>query len=169
MSNPLRNSPCPCGSGRKYKKCCLAADQKSATQRLNQQRAELAQLDSERRELRKRGRENARALLSGPWLDDEAELVEISNSVVDLVREKRFDEALTACQRLLVEYPDVIDGLERSAIVHQAKGNYQLAADFYRRCIVFIEQPEQRDGFDDEAIDYYRIQLDKIQQLTERA
>jgi hypothetical protein len=26
MSKPERNSPCPCGSGKKYKKCCLATD-----------------------------------------------------------------------------------------------------------------------------------------------
>src|SRR5215813_1816151 len=26
MSKPNRNDPCPCGSGKKYKKCCLAAD-----------------------------------------------------------------------------------------------------------------------------------------------
>lgn len=24
MSKPGRNDPCPCGSGKKYKKCCLA-------------------------------------------------------------------------------------------------------------------------------------------------
>jgi hypothetical protein len=27
-----RNDPCPCGSGNKYKKCCLAKDQASAIQ-----------------------------------------------------------------------------------------------------------------------------------------
>ena len=27
-----RNDPCPCGSGKKYKKCCLALDQKQARQ-----------------------------------------------------------------------------------------------------------------------------------------
>ena len=26
-SGPVRNAPCPCGSGRKYKLCCLAADE----------------------------------------------------------------------------------------------------------------------------------------------
>src|SRR5215212_1335025 len=26
-SGPVRNAPCPCGSGRKYKVCCLAADE----------------------------------------------------------------------------------------------------------------------------------------------
>ena len=28
MSGPGRNDPCPCGSGRKYKRCCLGAERK---------------------------------------------------------------------------------------------------------------------------------------------
>lgn len=31
MTNPLRNDPCPCGSGLKYKKCCLKKNLHSAT------------------------------------------------------------------------------------------------------------------------------------------
>ena len=31
MSN--RNEPCPCGSGRKYKKCCLAAENQADQER----------------------------------------------------------------------------------------------------------------------------------------
>ena len=31
-----RNEPCPCGSGKKYKKCCLEEDKKRAISRLNQ-------------------------------------------------------------------------------------------------------------------------------------
>ncbi len=34
MGYPERNSPCPCGSGKKYKKCCLAEDEKIALQKL---------------------------------------------------------------------------------------------------------------------------------------
>ena len=30
---PGRNDPCPCGSGKKYKKCCLAAEEKNASSR----------------------------------------------------------------------------------------------------------------------------------------
>ena len=26
MANPRRNDPCPCGSAKKYKHCCLAKD-----------------------------------------------------------------------------------------------------------------------------------------------
>jgi hypothetical protein len=39
MSNkPGRNAPCPCGSGKKYKRCCLAIDE-SAAHELAQQQA----------------------------------------------------------------------------------------------------------------------------------
>lgn len=31
MDKPGRNAPCPCGSGRKYKKCCLPKDEASPT------------------------------------------------------------------------------------------------------------------------------------------
>jgi hypothetical protein len=27
MAKPVRNDPCPCGSGNKYKKCCLAKEE----------------------------------------------------------------------------------------------------------------------------------------------
>jgi len=38
MARIGRNAPCPCGSGRKYKKCCLAADEAAA----RRERAEAA-------------------------------------------------------------------------------------------------------------------------------
>jgi tetratricopeptide (TPR) repeat protein len=143
-------------------KCCLDKDNQAATERMSQERVTQDQLDRERREFNQRFREHARALMQDDWLADERALCALSNSVLDLVRERRFDAALAACTRLLDEYPDVIDGLERSAIVHQAQGNHALA-DFYRRCIAFIEQPERREGFDDDAIDYYREQLRKLE------
>jgi tetratricopeptide (TPR) repeat protein len=87
-------------------------------------------------------------------VEDDLDLV--SNSVVDLINEKRFDEALLVCERLRTEYPDAIDWLERVAMVHRARGEHALAADFYRRALAFAEQPDQRDGFDDELRDDYR-------------
>lgn len=40
-----RNAPCPCGSGRKYKKCCLRSDEAKAQERVEQR--ELWQMASE--------------------------------------------------------------------------------------------------------------------------
>ena len=34
MAKPGRNDPCPCGSGNKYKKCCLAKEEAVARERL---------------------------------------------------------------------------------------------------------------------------------------
>ena len=162
MSTPLRNELCPCGSGRKYKKCCIVADQKAATERLNQQRAEREKLDGERRESNQRNRAQLRDLLHG-WLDDDG-LAELSNSAVELIRNERFDEALAVCKRLLDEFPEVIDGLETSGTVHQKLGNHALAADFYRRCIAFIEQPSQKSNFEPDATDYYIARLNDMKQ-----
>ena len=42
-----RNDPCPCGSGKKYKKCCLAADEAASRERAREHRirdSALAQL-----------------------------------------------------------------------------------------------------------------------------
>lgn len=36
---PSRNDPCPCGSGKKYKRCHLAADQAEASARMAEDRA----------------------------------------------------------------------------------------------------------------------------------
>jgi membrane protein involved in colicin uptake len=37
-----RNEPCPCGSGRKYKKCHLAADEKAESEAMTKTAAEAA-------------------------------------------------------------------------------------------------------------------------------
>ena len=34
-----RNDPCPCGSGKKYKKCCLSKDEAAARQTAQEQAA----------------------------------------------------------------------------------------------------------------------------------
>lgn len=63
-------------------------------------------------------------------VEDEIRLNEVSNSIVDLVEQKCFDEALAGCNQLLRDYPEVIDGLERSALAHEAREEWALAADF---------------------------------------
>jgi hypothetical protein len=36
-NKPGRNDPCPCGSGNKYKRCCLPTDETAARERARQQ------------------------------------------------------------------------------------------------------------------------------------
>jgi hypothetical protein len=136
MAKIGRNDACPCGSGKKYKRCCQASPT-------------TAQIPS------KSPTENVRPSMPR-FVHVEDELDVVSNSVVDLIDDNRFDEALLVCDRLRTEYPGVIDWLVRSAMVHQARGEDALAADFYRRAITFSEQPDQRDGFDEELREDYR-------------
>jgi len=84
-----RNAPCPCGSGKKYKKCCLPMHQESSAQEFSAEPFTLV-----------------------PEFTD---LDRLSNSVVDLIEEGRLEEAETVCHQLLVRYPDQIDGTEMLA------------------------------------------------------
>jgi tetratricopeptide (TPR) repeat protein len=133
-----RKSPCPCGSGKKYKNCCIANAPAAPVAPV----AELAR---------------AREQTSPEPLEDDLDA--LSNSIVDLIDHKRLDEALAACDRLHRDYPEVIDWLERYAMVHEARGEWPVAADYYRRALAFTQQPEQRDGFDEDGRAYYRRKI----------
>jgi tetratricopeptide (TPR) repeat protein len=157
MATTGRNRQCPCGSGKKYKLCCLAADeQREAAQRP-------AVPAPARRPVVPTPRPAAPApvyILEDDGLDD------LSNSVLDLVRTGRFDEALAACNQLLAEFPDVVDGFERSGMVHAKMGNHALAADFYRKALDFVTHPSRRDDYED--VDFYREQVEKEERLAGR-
>jgi tetratricopeptide (TPR) repeat protein len=135
-SKPGRNDPCPCGSGQKYKRCCLEKDQiaqsaalaDTATAQANATRA-LAAL------LREHIVEDE---------DNEDELTRDSNAVVDLVHEGKLDEAEQAARNLLECYPEVHDGYDRLGMVYEARGEPKQAADCYRKVIEFIRaHPDQ--------------------------
>jgi tetratricopeptide (TPR) repeat protein len=135
MATIGRNEPCRCGSGKKYKKCCLLLDEAK--------QADLRQP----------------AVAKPVWVLEDDGLDALSNSVLDLVRAGRLDEALAASKRLLEEFPDVVDGLERSAMVRAKKGDHALAADLYRQALEFVTDPSRRDDY--EAVDdFYREQIE---------
>jgi tetratricopeptide (TPR) repeat protein len=137
MAKTGRNDPCPCGSGKKYKRCCLAVHQaeQAAAQRPPEPEPRLAE---------------PRSWESGaPDLDDYEELDRLSNRVPQLIGEGRLDEAEEVCQQLLHRYPDVSDGVERLGHVHEARGDLPKAAAHYRRAATFIR--EQGDPTDEHA------------------
>jgi hypothetical protein len=126
MSKIGRNDPCPCGSGKKYKKCCESKVPVS-------------------------------------WVPVQLDVDRLSNSVLPLIKEKRFDDALAVCERLRLEFPEAPDWLERSAMVHAARGDTVSAIDFYRRTLAFTELPQQRDGFDQGIRDQYRHRIAELE------
>jgi TolA-binding protein len=141
MSKPGRNDPCPCGSGQKYKRCCLAKDQ-AADSAILAEAAEAARATQQAHHDHEHG----------PWCDfcghdlegDEDELTRDSNALVDLVHDGKLDEAERGAREFLVRYPQVHDGYDRLGMVYEARGDKKAAADCYRLCLEFIRShPEQ--------------------------
>ncbi len=132
MTKIGRNAPCPCGSGKKYKKCCLSEQQEKRPSPVKKQGFTPVFID----------------------------LDQLSNSVVDLIRQNKLDEAEAVSRRLLKEYPDQIDGLDRLAMVYEARGEISKAAEHYRKAYRFAMSHE---GFDQDATDWFLSEANRLE------
>lgn len=88
------------------------------------------------------------------------EIDQLSNSVVDLIKQKKMDEAKTVSQRLLDEYPDQIDGLNRLAMVYEARGEKRKAAVYYKKAYRFAMSNE---GFDQTTVDWFLSEAKRLE------
>jgi Tfp pilus assembly protein PilF len=127
-----RNAPCPCGSGKKYKKCCLSGQQEQKPSSVKKQQ----------------------------FIPIFTELDQLSNSVVDLIEQKNLDEAEAVSRKLLAEYPDQIDGLNRLAMVYEARGEKTKAAEHYRKAYRFAMSNE---GFDQKSADWFLSETKRME------
>ena len=93
-------------------------------------------------------------------------LEQLSNSVVDLIQHRRFDDALKACVELKRRYSDQMDWIFRTAEVHEAKGEIGQAVERYRQCIAFIDA--DADWFDAGSKEYYRNTIDRLESAIRR-
>lgn len=140
-----RNDPCPCGSGKKYKHCCLEKDRAAELATAVGQRVALQAHKANQVALRK---DYQQELLESQAALKEAQALDAaSNAVVDLVHAGRLDEAEQAARELLAGYPEVHDGHDRLGMVHEARGQFREAADCYRKVIEFTRaDPENYDA-----------------------
>ena len=113
MDKTGRNDPCPCGSGKKYKKCCLPKHEAAERERLAEEQARR----DERAAAHRSSIHEVRAAIA-------AKLAEAEHAGRDLV----------------VRFPDVHDGYDRLGMVHEARGENQQAADCYRKAIELIRR-----------------------------
>lgn len=117
MAKQGRNDPCPCGSGKKYKRCCL--DQNKAGERSSASPVN--------------------------FIPVYTELDQLSNSVSALIKKGELDEAEAAANKLLKEYPDQIDGLHRLSQVYEARGDKATAVEYLWKTVEFAESEEGFD------------------------
>ena len=132
MAKIGRNHPCPCGSSKKYKLCCLPKEEAKA---------------AEAAEARRLASAASKVPQVFQWEDDG--LDDASNAVVDLIHAGKLDEAEQAARDLLVRFPDVHDGYDRLGMLFEARGDSKQAAHYYRKVVEFIQQ--HPDGFDPEV------------------
>jgi len=131
MAKIGRNAPCPCGSGRKYKKCCLLnRDGKPKSVAPIKYRAVYTELD------------------------------QLSNSVVDLIKQNKLDKAEAVSRRLLSEYPDQVDGFDRLGMVYEARGERKKAAQYYRKAAEFARS---NPGFEQQSIDRFLSEAKRLE------
>ncbi len=128
-----RNDPCPCGSAKKYKHCCLHKDREEQSALLA---ATAAMAAAEQRQI---------DVLTEL---DEDQLAQISNAVIALLKAGQLDHAETLARALTLGFPEVHDGYDRLGMVHQARGQNKQAADCYRQVIEFV--PTHPDQYDPE-------------------
>ena len=133
MTKVSRNQPCPCGSGKKYKQCCLAADDAARLASLDRapQAPPLAAL----------------ATIDVRSFNDRERLEQLSNGSLDLIHAGRLDEAEPMCQQLLTEFPDVLDGHMRLGQLHRVRGDAKQAAEHLRIAAAMARTPDHDPEF----------------------
>jgi len=134
-----RNDKCPCGSGKKYKHCCLPKD------------------ETARRVAAPKANSSAKP---APWIgEDEDDIDELSNHVNDLIRAGKLVDAEAGLQTLQTRYPGMIDRFERLGQLREAQGRLAEAAEAYSHAADFAATHE---GFDRTGIDWYRAQSARL-------
>src|SRR5260370_27759918 len=100
MAKVGRNDPCPCGSGKKYKRCCLEKDETA-------ERKFAATASVPQRQIGTVAAEIAERLAAGAYEIDETEdeLATASNVAVDLVHAGRLDKTGEAAHALIRHFP----------------------------------------------------------------
>src|ERR1700679_1115300 len=148
MAKIGRNETCPCGSGKKYKRCCLAANEAA-----------------ERAAFAERQPVNTDIKLDDDYCDEEEELaLELtlaSNAVIDMIEAGELDEAERAAQDLLARYPDVHDGYDRLGSVCEARGDKVRAVEYYRQALACVRQ--NPDGYEPQVEKLYLELIEHIE------
>ena len=88
------------------------------------------------------------------------ELERLSNSVLDHIDAKDFEAARQACLELGRRFPDQIDWVDRTARLHEARGEVDLAILHFRRCLDFVDL--HPDDFDEESRESYREEIERL-------
>ena len=144
MAKIGRNDRCPCGSGKKYKQCCLAKDEA----------AERAAREERRTVATAQTADHLPHHHPHFCKDCNAAIDDAANTVIALIDAGKLDDAEHVAQALVERWPDIYDGYDCLGMVCHARGDKRQAADYYRRVIGFARQDPT--FYDPQFEDYYQ-------------
>jgi tetratricopeptide (TPR) repeat protein len=149
MAKIGRNDPCPCGSGTKYKRCCLANNEAAARE--------------------KRAAANVAAAAAAAAAHQHSHLCDdcghaldgAANAVFALIDARKFDAAEQAARDLLARFPSMHDGYECLGRLYHAKGDHTRAADCYRKVIAFARNEPHL--YDPDFVGHFQDLIDRLE------
>ena len=158
MARPGRNDRCPCGSGKKYKACCLPRDEAAERDRLAAEQAGREARAEARREALREERDAIAADFAASA--DLRDLDETVDAALRFVEEGKLEELETAARHILDRHPDIPDGWEFLGHVHDKRGENEEAVACYRRVLEIVGRAP--DDFDPEYTQRFEDRIAKI-------
>lgn len=142
MSKVGRNFPCPCGSGKKFKRCCLDKKDSNITSSVDLT-------------------ERNNSIKLGEWSDIE-NLDEWSNNSLNLIKEGKLEEAEIITKKLLQDFPELHDGWERMAMIYEVRKDYIKAEECYMKADHIVMNS---DGYENEFADFLKGKAKKMRSM----
>lgn len=125
MKKTGRNAPCPCGSGKKYKKCCLHNTRPSAGEAFVY--TDLDELSNQVPELIKQGKYDEAEEVCQKLLEQYPDQIDGLHRSAELFEAmENYDKAITF-YNLTAEFAEKADGFEQEAVKYFKSKAEQLA------------------------------------------
>ena len=149
MAKIGRNDPCPCGSGKKHKKCCSASGSSpvatvevvSASSALHHHACDACGVDD----------------------DDDDEIDEINDRadhILDEILDGRVDHAEALCHDFIDDFPHDAEGFDLLSMVFEERGQRERALELLRKALGIADaNPE----YDDETRVLMRERLEELE------
>jgi tetratricopeptide (TPR) repeat protein len=91
-------------------------------------------------------------------------LEEDSNRVIHLINKGRLDEAEAYAKKLMIDYPEVHDGLERLAMVYEKGGDFKNSIEMYQKTLNFVASSNNHGEDLDEFLNFYKMKIKELSQ-----
>jgi tetratricopeptide (TPR) repeat protein len=127
MAKIGRNEPCPCGSGKKYKRCCQANPVQTPPPTA----------------LRSDVEHEATSELCPCCVE---RLEEQADRVTDELVAGRLDHAEALCQKLIADFPTEAEGLDLLSMILQERGERERALELLRRASAIAHARSEYDS-----------------------